>query len=72
MPELSETVKLRGKVTYQEMINHGILPCATSINRDDLTHIRHLSEIVNHIVERRRNDHETITLRGSAGKPPGI
>ena len=45
------------------MIDRGILPCAASINRDDLSHIRHWSEIVNHKVvvtryeeERRRND----------------
>ena len=63
IPGLSEMFKLRGTVTYQEMIDRGILPCATSINRDDLSHIRHWSEIVNHEVvvaryeeERRRND----------------
>ena len=61
-PGLSEIVKLRGTVTYQEMIDLGILPCATSINRYDLSHIHHWSEIVNHEVvvvykeERRRND----------------
>ena len=74
-PGLSEIVKLRGTVTYQEMIDRGILPSVTSINRDDLSHICHWSEIVNHEVvvaryeeERRRND----PLRGPAGKPPGI
>ena len=45
------------------MVDRGILPCATNINRDDLSHIRHWSEIVNHevVVARyedggRRND----------------
>ena len=62
-PELSEIVKLRGTVIYQGMIDSEILPCATSINRDDSTHFRHWSEIVNHKVvvaryeeERHRND----------------
>ena len=59
-PGQSEIVKIRGTVTYQEMIDREILPCATRINRDD---IRHWSDIVNHDIvvaryeeERRRND----------------
>eukprot|EP00602_Paraphysomonas_sp_CaronLab_P009561 CAMPEP_0185020128 /NCGR_PEP_ID=MMETSP1103-20130426/2734_1 /TAXON_ID=36769 /ORGANISM="Paraphysomonas bandaiensis, Strain Caron Lab Isolate" /LENGTH=66 /DNA_ID=CAMNT_0027550843 /DNA_START=1 /DNA_END=198 /DNA_ORIENTATION=+ len=58
VPTLSEFVKLRGTVTYPEMIAQGISPGLTSINRDDLTHIRHWSEIVSHesVVARYREE----------------
>ena len=72
-PGLSEIVKLRGTETYQETIDGGFQLCATSINRDDLSHIRHWSEIVNHKVvvaryeeERHRNDPAKRALRKAA------
>ena len=33
--KLSEIVKLHGTVAYQDMILHGFLPCAISVNWDD-------------------------------------
>lgn len=53
-PALVEIVKAEGTVTYSQFIACGILPGPTSIDRDDLTHIRHWSEIINHekVVER--------------------
>lgn len=38
-----DIVKLRGKLTFEEVTANGILPAATSKNRDKLTHIRHWS-----------------------------
>jgi hypothetical protein len=47
--ELSELLIAKGKVTWDEMDAGGILSLPQSINRDNLTHIRHWSEIVSHI-----------------------
>ena len=47
-PALCEIVKLRGTVTYDEFLAHGIKPGPTSIDRTKLSHVRHWSEIVNH------------------------
>ena len=73
-PGLSEISKLCGTVTYLEMIDRGILPCATSINRDDLSHIHHWSEIVNYEVlvaryeEERRRNHPAERARRKAAR----
>lgn len=40
-PGFADIVKLRGKITYEEVTANGILPGATTINRDNFTHIRH-------------------------------
>ena len=45
-PGFVDIVKLRGKLTLEEVTANGILPGATTINRDNLTHIRHWSEVV--------------------------
>jgi len=52
-PGFADIIKLRGKLTYGEVIANGILPGATTIDRDNLTHIRHWSEVVSmdHVVE---------------------
>jgi len=45
-PMLSEYIRLRGRVTHSELVEGGIKSGTTTINRDDLTHVRHWSELL--------------------------
>jgi vacuolar-type H+-ATPase subunit I/STV1 len=42
-----DIIKDQGTVFYMQFIEKGIRPGATTINRDDLTHVRHWAEIIN-------------------------
>jgi hypothetical protein len=42
-----DIIKNQGTVNYHQFLEKGIQPGTTSINRDDLTHVRHWSEIIN-------------------------
>ena len=59
-PDLAEIVKLKGTVTYEDFIEHGIHPGPTSINRSDLNHVRHWSEIINHEETIKRFEQEVL------------
>jgi hypothetical protein len=45
-PGFVDIVKARGKLLFTEVIANGIKPGKTSINRHDLTHVRHWAEVV--------------------------
>ena len=47
-PMLVDIIKQEGRITYQQLLDAGIQPGTTTINRDDLTHLRHWSEIITH------------------------
>ena len=47
-PMLVNVIKREGRITYQELVDVGIKPGTTAINRDDLTHVRHWAEIITH------------------------
>ena len=47
-PFFANILKLEGQVTYDQLVSEGITPGTTTIKRDDLTWVRHWSEVVNH------------------------
>ena len=47
-PRLLDILRFDGRVSWENMNNENIPVGSTSINRDRLTHIRHMSEIINH------------------------
>lgn len=55
---LSEFILERGTLSWEEMNDAGIPSSETSINRENLTHIRHWSEIVTHAEMKRRYTQE--------------
>ena len=48
-PRLLGILRFDGRVSWDNMNRENIPVGSTSINRDTLTHIRHMSEIINHI-----------------------
>ena len=53
-PMLVDIIKREGRITYDELVDAGIKPGTTTINRDELTHVRHWSEIITHKKTRQR------------------
>ena len=51
---LVDVIKREGRITYQELVDAGIKPGTATINRDDLTHVRHWAEIITHEKTRER------------------
>ena len=65
-PMLVDIIKREGRITYDELVDAGIKPGTTTINRDELTHVRHWSEIITHKKTRQRFRQE------KAAKDPAV